>query len=275
MSEEQQDQKPQQRRELVPVTMSGGMMQPQNLHEALEFARLIAYSGMVPKGFEENPGAVLVAIQMGAEVGLSPMASIQNIAVVNGRPSLWGDAMLAVVLAHPECEDVEETLDESTTTAKCTVKRRGRAPVVRTFSQADAKTAGLWGKGGPWTNYPKRMLQMRARAFALRDSFPDALRGISMAEEVQDIPQAPEWVGADGAPREGVHSFNGGKPQPHQLPAAGPAPVVEHVAAAPQPVEAKPEPAPQQQAAKAEPKPAAKAKPETKQEPSGQTAVKW
>jgi hypothetical protein len=275
MSEEQQDQKPQQRRELVPVAMSGGVMQPQNLREALELANLIAHSGMTPKDFAGNPGAVLVAMQMGAEVGLTPMAAIQNIAVVNGRPSLWGDAMLAVVLAHPECEDVEETLDETAMTAKCVAKRRGRTPVVRTFSQEDAKKAGLWGKAGPWTNYPKRMLQMRARAFALRDSFPDALRGISMAEEVQDIPQAPEWVDHDGGPRPGVHSLSGGKPQPHQLPAAGPSPAV--VEAAPEPAPAKVEPAPQQKAAptpNAEPKPKAKP-PETKQEASGQMGVKW
>jgi len=35
----------------------------------------------------------------------------------------------------------------------------------------------LWGKGGPWTNYPRRMLQMRARALCIRDSFADALHG--------------------------------------------------------------------------------------------------
>ena len=48
------------------------------------------------------------------------------------------------------------------------------------------KKAGLWGKAGPWSQYPKRMLQMRARSFALRDKFADALSGLLMAEEVQD-----------------------------------------------------------------------------------------
>jgi hypothetical protein len=36
------------------------------------------------------------------------------------------------------------------------------------------------------------MLQMRARAWAIRDAFPDALRGIGVAEEVRDIPQREE-----------------------------------------------------------------------------------
>ncbi len=54
------------------------------------------------------------------------------------------------------------------------------------ISKEDAKKAGLWGKAGPWSQYPKRMLQMRARSFALRDKFADALSGLIMAEEAQD-----------------------------------------------------------------------------------------
>ena len=73
--------------------------------------------------------------------------------------------------------------------ATCEAKRRGDAePVVSRFSMADAKRAGLAGKTGPWTQYPKRMLQMRARGFALRDAFPDLLRGFVTAEEAQDYP---------------------------------------------------------------------------------------
>jgi len=56
------------------------------------------------------------------------------------------------------------------------------------FSKEDAETAKLWGKQGPWQTYPKRMLAMRARGWAIRNVFPDALKGIQVAEEVQDIP---------------------------------------------------------------------------------------
>lgn len=61
-------------------------------------------------------------------------------------------------------------------------------PVERTFSEAAARRANLWGKSGPWQQYPERMLQMRARAFALRDVFCDVLRGLGSAEEQGDIP---------------------------------------------------------------------------------------
>ena len=71
--------------------------------------------------------------------------------------------------------------------AVCEAKRRGyEKPTVVRFSVADAKKAQLWGKSGPWTQYSRRMLQMRARGFALRDAFPDVLRGLVTAEEAQD-----------------------------------------------------------------------------------------
>lgn len=165
---------------------SGLIVQPQTMGELTEYARMVASSGMVPKDYIGNPGAVLVAWQLGAELGLSPMASLANISVINGRPAVWGDAGLAIVRTHAEFEDISEIVDEHGM-ATCTIKRKGRSPVVQSFSVEDAKRAGLYGKSGPWQQYTRRMLQMRARWFAMRDAFPDALRGISSAEENEDV----------------------------------------------------------------------------------------
>lgn len=164
---------------------------PTSLGEAMKLAEVMAGSDMVPRDYKGKAGNVLIAVQMGAELGLQPMQAIQNIAVINGRPALWGDAALAVVSAHPECDDVVEKLDGTgeAMSATCTISRRDREPVSRTFSVADAKRANLWGKEGPWKTYPQRMLQMRARSWAMRDAFADALRGIGVVEEVRDIPQ--------------------------------------------------------------------------------------
>jgi hypothetical protein len=52
----------------------------------------------------------------------------------------------------------------------------------------DAKAAKLWGKAGPWTDYPKRMMKFRARGFLLRDQFGDILKGLRTAEEARDMP---------------------------------------------------------------------------------------
>lgn len=163
---------------------------PQNLDEALKFADYLANSDIVPKDFQKKPANILVAVQWGMELGLQPMQAMQSIAVINGRPSLWGDAVIALVRSSPLCEYVYESDDGETAT--CRVKRVGEDEQSRTFSMTDAGQAGLKGKQGPWSQYPKRMRQMRARSFALRDVFPDVLRGMPMAEEVQDIPTERE-----------------------------------------------------------------------------------
>ena len=163
---------------------------PQSLTEAMQFADILAKSTIVPKEFLGNPGNILVAIQWGLELGLQPLQAMQNIAVINGRPALWGDAVIALVRGSPLCEYVYESDDGHKAT--CRVKRRGEDEQSRTFDMDDAKTAGLAGKQGPWTQHPKRMRQMRARAFALRDVFPDVLRGMPVAEELMDIPKERE-----------------------------------------------------------------------------------
>ena len=159
------------------------------MSDAMAFSEVVAKTDFAPKDFRGKPEACLLAIQHGAEIGLSPMQSLQSIAVVNGRPTIYGDAALAVCLASPVCEWVTESVDGDgdKMTATCSAQRRGYpAPIVSTFSVADSKAAGLWAKGGPWTQYPKRMLAMRARGFALRNAFADVLRGLVTSEEAGD-----------------------------------------------------------------------------------------
>lgn len=169
----------------------GMVLRPTTFAELAQFAQMAAKSAMVPSSFRGKPEDIMLAVQMGSELNLAPMQALQNIAVINGRPSLWGDAVLALIKAHPEFLSCEEgmTGEGDARMATCKVARRGEPPVIRTFSVADAKTAGLWGKAGPWQSYPMRMLQMRARGFAARDAFPDALRGIAIRDEAADIPE--------------------------------------------------------------------------------------
>lgn len=165
----------------------------QTMDDAMRFGKLLAESEFPPKDFKGKPASCVLAIQHGAEIGLGPMQAIQSIAVINGRPSIWGDAALALVMASPVCEYVKETIDGEAdqAVATCIAKRKGYPePVVSKFSMADAKRAGLAGKQGPWSQYPKRMLQLRARGFALRDAFPDVLKGLVTTEEAQDYPAA-------------------------------------------------------------------------------------
>lgn len=164
---------------------------PATITEAIQFSEMLASSQMVPKAYQGKPQDIMVCVQWGYEIGLAPMQALQNIAVINGKPSVYGDAAMALVQASPVCEDIEEYFEGEGTPnpiAVCVAKRKGRKPVVAKFSVEDAKRAGLWGKQGPWTAYPKRMMQMRSRGFALRDAFPDVLKGLITAEEAQDYP---------------------------------------------------------------------------------------
>ncbi|GBQ89122.1 recombinase RecT [Asaia krungthepensis] len=166
-------------------------IQISNFDQLMRFGQMAAKSGMVPSQYNGKPDAIIIAVQMGSELGLAPMQALQNIAVINGRPSVWGDALLGLVRASSVCDDVIETFegDGDSLTAICVAKRKGKSPVEARFSVEDAKNASLWSKQGPWKQYPRRMLQMRARGFALRDAFPDVLRGLITAEEAADTPQ--------------------------------------------------------------------------------------
>jgi len=163
---------------------------PTNYQELSHFAEILAHSDMVPKSHLDNEGRVkkgniMACVMMGASLGVPPMQAIQNICVINGMPSVWGDLALALVKTHRDCIDViEERIENGW---RCTAKRKGKSDVVREFTMADAKKAHLDTKKGPWQEYPDRMLQMRARGFAIRDAFPDALRGLPLAEEIMDI----------------------------------------------------------------------------------------
>ena len=167
---------------------NGFLMEPQSLNEAMELANMLASSNLVPKPYQNKPADVLVACQWGAEIGLKPLQSLQNIAVINNIPAVWGDAVVALVRASGLCEYINQDWDEATKTATCSVKRKGEPEQVRTFSYEDANIAGHLGKDTYKKNL-RRMLSIRARAFALRDVFADVLKGLKVAEEVMDYPE--------------------------------------------------------------------------------------
>ena len=166
------------------------LLEPKSLTEAMEFSETLSKSGLVPDAYRGKPANILVAIQWGYEIGLPPMQSLSNINIINGKATLWGDGLVAVCKKHPDYYGMKEWLEGDT--AYCSVKRKVKDQIeetVREFSIDDATKAGLVKKGGAWQSYPKRMLQQRARGFALRDAFPDAIKGIITTEEAVDFPE--------------------------------------------------------------------------------------
>lgn len=157
---------------------------PTNFSEIMEFSNTLSKSAIIPKSFQDKPNDIFVAINWGLTLGLPPVQALNGIAVINGRPSIFGDLAMALVRGSGKLEYAKETQTE--TSATCIIKRNGEDEQTRTFTMEDAKRAGLLSNP-TWSKYPKRMLQMRARGFALRDVFADVLMGISLAEEQQDM----------------------------------------------------------------------------------------
>lgn len=199
--------------------VEGKGLMPYDMDGLYRLSNIMCVSGMVPKEMNGKPEAVFVACQMGLEVGLSPMASVQNISVINGRTCMWGDAVLALVRSSGKLTGISETFEgiwpEDDFRAVCTAKR-GSETICRSFSVDDAKRAKLWQSGSgmtPWHKYPKRMLQMRARSWALRDGFGDVLKGMSTREEVIDFEHndQPDIIISDNGQKEipcDINSFD-------------------------------------------------------------------
>lgn len=163
-------------------------IKPQNFDEAMKICKLISESDFAPKDFKGKPGNVFAAACMGEGIGLSLMQSIQNIAVINGRPSVYGDIGVALLLANGcriESSDVEEIRKSGI--ARCKITRPDGRMLERSFSVEDAKQANLLGKPGPWTTNTQRQMAWRAFWFCARDVAADLLKGISGREEVEDF----------------------------------------------------------------------------------------
>lgn len=188
-----------------------------SLPEIRAFCEVIAKTSMVPKAYQGKPDDILVAGLQGQKLGLDIFQAMQSIATINGVPSIYGDAGLAIVRSSGKLEDFDEWIEvegvrqegpfpitslaeeNKSIVAYCMSKRAGMSrPRTTTYSVLDAKRAQLWGKPGPWTNTPQRMLMFRARGWNLRDNFGDYLKGMAMFEEAMDIDTLP---GPDGAYR--------------------------------------------------------------------------
>ena len=187
---------------------------PQSIDGAIKLAKIFAASGLMPKALN-SPEAVFVAMQMGAEIGLSPMASVQNISVINGRPGIFGDAALAVVRASGLLEEFREwsegTRKAPDWTYFCRIKRQGFDATTGSYSWAEACEAGQDRADNlsPWKKWTNRMMQFKARNFPMRDQFADILKGIRTIEENVDAIEMDSMTDGNGNPQYQVKADAG------------------------------------------------------------------
>jgi len=172
--------------------------------DMIALSESLAKSDFVPAIYRGKPGNIIAAIQMGLELGLKPMAALQGIAVINGKPSVYGTAYLAVCHTAPGFIDIAQKVEtiNGKLVATCCARRKGRADSMRTFSQDDAIKAGIWGKN-VHASYPGDMLLWRATHRACDVLYADVLHGIVIRENAEaDYEEAkPEPVGATASER--------------------------------------------------------------------------
>lgn len=169
-------------------------LRPLNYKELRHLSEMIRKSEICPKEIKDKPDEVFLRIHFGLDIGLTPLQAISNVAIINGKAAIYGDAMLGVVQGSKvyEWHNLSEvgTKDQDDWGFKCTVKRKNSDPYTVIFTKKDAVKANLWNKSGPWTLYPARMLKAKAIGFALRDLFADVLKGFISKEEALDYPSS-------------------------------------------------------------------------------------
>ncbi|MCP4036069.1 MAG: hypothetical protein GY733_03970, partial [bacterium] len=179
--------------EIVPVSVNERGVQLATMDDMFRLANAFHKSKMFERS-HKSPESIMVAIQAGVERGFSITESLGTITVINGRVSIMGDGARAMIRAAGVLEpgtDIEwEVAGEGDNrVGRARSHRKGMKTVYdwEEFSVADAKLARLWGKSGPWSEYPGRMLKYRALGFHLRDQYSDVLKGLTIAEEARDI----------------------------------------------------------------------------------------
>lgn len=185
------------------------------------FCNTVSLSGNLPPELYENASGDVMQvaaaramhiIQLGLEVGLQPAQALSSICVLDGKPLINGDAMLALVLNSGKADYVHESFegDGDNLTAVCVTHRRGdSAGHVSRFSVQDAIAAGLWGKAGTWTTHGPRMLKYKARAFCLRDKYPDVLKGLAHSIEEMQGEVVKQRYDTDIAPHDAANKLIG------------------------------------------------------------------
>lgn len=166
--------------EIMP-TQFGTEQMSMALTQMKQLASVISKaSGMIPAAFEGKENNIFLAMQYGASVGLNPIASLQNINVIKGKPSFSGQTYAGLVRLAGHTLRIER--DEKNMRAKCTIIRKDdpNHPTVCVFSMADAERAGLTSNPS-YRKYPMQMLTWRAVTDCARNACSELFLGVGGA----------------------------------------------------------------------------------------------
>jgi hypothetical protein len=150
------------------------------LRASMDYAQALAQSNMLPAQFRKQPANVLWAMEYGRTIGLTPMAAITGVHVIEGKPSASAGLISGLVRRAGH----KLRIKGDARAATCTIIRSDdpSEPFVVTFTIDDAKTAGLLNKD-VWKRYPSSMLKARAISQCARDACEEVLFGLHYTPE--------------------------------------------------------------------------------------------
>ncbi len=188
------------------TALSVDPFEPQSMADLYKFAETVSRTPFCPKEFQGKADDAFIAMLYGKSLGLAALQALQGIGVINGKPATYGETFWAVIISHPDFVDCEEDPREDQATV--ILSRRNRKPYTAIFTMAEAQTAGLKGKAGPWTNYPKGQMLWRARHRAATALFADAIKGILPREIAMD------YIDGEVVTSQPVAASPAAKPEP-------------------------------------------------------------
>ena len=163
-----------------------------NFIMAMQMAKALAESTIVPVVYQKNPSNCLIAIEMAQRMGVSPMMVMQNLYPIQGRPS-WSSQFLIARINNSRKFDIElqyeETKDKDGKPFSCTAwtTKDGRRVDGMTVDMQMAKDEGWIAKNGSkWKTMPQLMLRYRAASFFSRLNCPEVAMGLYTREEMED-----------------------------------------------------------------------------------------
>ena len=168
--------------QMTAAPTTGEVFAPRTMSEAWKLAQTFHASGLLPRGIA-SPEAAFTIIATGAELGLSPMASLRSIHIIEGKPVLSAALIAGIVQRRPDLCEGFVLVESSDTIATYETTRRGQAPVRMSFTIEQAQRARLTDKDN-WKKYPHAMLRARASAELARAVYPDVVGGLYDPDEI-------------------------------------------------------------------------------------------
>jgi len=183
--------------------------------EAQRMAKLLSLSQLVPKEYQNNLPNSVIALEISQRIGASPMAVMQNLYIVHGKPGWSAQFIIATINSCGKFSPLRYRLEGEGDNRSCVAyaieKETGEILEGPAVTITMSKAEGWFQKNGSkWQTMPELMLRYRSASFFGKLYTPEILMGMQTAEELHDIIDG-ELASDDGSATALSSNISGGK----------------------------------------------------------------